>query len=158
MSKAVTASAVLILAVLSVNVAAFRQPAVNVRRPGQAGEAGPQRGADRAGLPEAHAGQRVQFVIDHEAYDLLPYGDQTRLVVNIPNITLRNALSQMLLPLGMEWVIEKNAVRIMPTAPLVRLTRATSAFRDFGTGVISSDRRRPSTGGSSSGWPSLSRA
>ncbi len=65
----------------------------------------------------------VQFVIDHEAYDLLPYGDQTRLVVNIPNITLRNALSQMLLPLGMEWVIEKNAVRIMPTAPLVRLTR-----------------------------------
>ena len=92
MSKAVTASAVLILAVLSVNVAAFGQPAVNV----QVALDKPVK-LDLNEVPIGQVFQKltqasgVQFVIDHEAYDLLPYGDQTRLVVNIPNITLRNA-------------------------------------------------------------------
>jgi len=85
----------------------------------------------------------VRFVVGQDAYELLPYGDQTRLVVNIPNITLRNALSQMLLPLGMEWVVEDNAVRVVPTAPLVRLTRRAT-FKELGAlGAILTRKLQP---------------
>jgi len=89
------------------------------------------------------AASGVRFVVEPDAYDLLPYGNQTRLVVNIPNITLRNALSQMLLPLGLEWVVEANAVRVVPTAPLVRMNRRATFKELAALGAVLTKKLQP---------------
>jgi len=85
----------------------------------------------------------VRFVVRADAYDLLPYGEQTRLVVNIPNITLRNALGQMLLPLGLQWEVEGNAVQVVPTAPLVRMNRRATFKELSALGAVLTKRLQP---------------
>ena len=124
MSKAVVASGALLLVAALAWVPALGQGGVNV-----------QVALDKPvdlNINEVAIGQvfqrltaasGVRFVIGQDVYAYLPYGDQTRLVVNLKNVTLRNALSPMLTPLCMEWVIENEAVRILPTATLMRMTR-----------------------------------
>lgn len=85
----------------------------------------------------------VKFVVRADAYDLLPYGDQTRLVVNIPNIMLRNALPQILLPLGLQWQVQGNAVQIVPTAPLVRMNRRATLDELKALGAILTKKLQP---------------
>ena len=65
----------------------------------------------------------VKFLIGDDVFACLPYGSQTRLAVKLKNVTLRNALSPMLAPQAMEWIIEADAVRILPTPALLRMTR-----------------------------------
>lgn len=65
----------------------------------------------------------VKFLVGLDVYACLPYGDQTRLAVRLKNITLRKALSPMLAPQAMEWIIEGDAVRILPTPALMRMNR-----------------------------------
>ena len=144
MSKAVVASGALVLAAALSWVPAFGQGGVNV----QVALDKPvdlninevaisqvfQRLTDASGL---------RFVIGQDVYACLPYGDQTRLVVNLKNVTLRNALSPMLTPLGMEWIIENEAVRILPTAPLVRMTRRATYEELLALGRILSVKFQP---------------
>lgn len=65
----------------------------------------------------------VRFLIGEDVYDCLPYGEQTRLAVKLPKVTLRKALSPMLYPMAMEWTIERDAVRILPAPALLRMNR-----------------------------------
>jgi len=85
----------------------------------------------------------VRFVIGKDVYACLPYGDQTRLAVKLKNVTLRNALSPMLTPQAMEWRIEKDAVRILPAAPLLRMTRRATYEELVALGRILSARLQP---------------
>lgn len=70
-----------------------------------------------------HDATGVKFVISPEVYECLPYGDQTRLAVKLKNVTLRKALSPMLSQQAMDWVIDRDAVRIEPTPALIRMNR-----------------------------------
>jgi len=144
MSKAAVASGALLLVAAAAWIPAFGQGGVNV-----------QVGLDKPvdlninEVPISQVFQRltdatgVRFVIGQDVYACLPYGDQTRLVVNLKNVTLRNALSPMLTPLGMEWIIENEAVRILPTAPLVRMTRRASYEELLALGRILSVKLQP---------------
>jgi len=85
----------------------------------------------------------VRFVIGQDVYACLPYGDQTRLAVKLKNVTLRNALSPMLTPQAMEWRIDKDSVRILPTAPLLRLIRRATYEELLGLGRILSVKLQP---------------
>ncbi len=65
----------------------------------------------------------VKFIVDAQTIGCLPYGSQTRLDVTLKEITLRNALSQLLSPQALEWRIEGESVRIVPSASLCRMCR-----------------------------------
>lgn len=65
----------------------------------------------------------VKFVIDADAMDFLPYGDQTRLAVTLKNITLRKALWPMLARQGLTWEIDGQEIRIRPAEALERMCR-----------------------------------
>jgi len=68
----------------------------------------------------------VKFVIPDETLDCLPYGDQTRLKVNLEGFSLRKALPLMLAPQALQWFTEDEAVRIVPTEALYRMCRRAS--------------------------------
>ena len=74
----------------------------------------------------------VQFVLDPEALNALPYGEETRLDVKIRNITLRKALSPILARQGLTWEIDGQAIRIQPTEALVRMGRRAT-FEELDT-------------------------
>lgn len=65
----------------------------------------------------------VRFVIDPLALARLPYGEQTRVAVRIPGMTLRKALSPMLSAQGLQWAVDGAVVRIYPGEPLARMGR-----------------------------------
>ncbi len=65
----------------------------------------------------------VRFRVGPDVYACLPYGEQTRLTVRIKNITLRKALTPVVAPQGMKWIIEDDAVRIRPADALLRMGR-----------------------------------
>ncbi len=144
MSKAVVASGALLVVAALACVPAFGQGGVNV-----------QIALDKPvdlninELPIGQVFQRltdasgVRFVIGQDVYEYLPYGDQTRLVVNLPKVTLRNALSPMLMPLGMGWVIDQNSVRILPMAALTRMTRRATYEELLTLGSILSVKLQP---------------
>ncbi len=54
---------------------------------------------------------------------LLPYGSQTKLTATIQKRPLRESLTALLRPLGLEFVPDRRAVAIQPTAPLARIGR-----------------------------------
>jgi len=65
----------------------------------------------------------VRFILGDETLEYLPYGDQTRLAMKLDNITLRKALTPMLAPQGLQWILEDDAVRVFPSEPLYRIGR-----------------------------------
>lgn len=65
----------------------------------------------------------ARFVIDDETLKCLPYGDQTRLSVTIKDITLRKALTPMLLQQALRWEIDGETIHIRPTESLCRICR-----------------------------------
>jgi hypothetical protein len=72
------------------------------------------------------AASGVRFFIDPDTYDLLPYGDQTRITIKLPNKTLREGLPRLLAPLALSWNLGPDNVRIVPSEPLYRMChRAT---------------------------------
>jgi len=104
---------------------------------------------DAADLTIAQVFQRltgltgVKFTIGPEVYACLPYGELTRMTVKVPKTTLREALSPMLAPLAMEWTIEGQAVRIVPSPALLRMTRRATRDELIVLGKILSTRMQP---------------
>lgn len=80
-------------------------------------------------MPIAQVFQKLQqqtgakFDISADTLDLLPYGDQTRLAVELKNVTLRKALPPMLAQQALTWTVETDAIRIVPKEALYRLGR-----------------------------------
>jgi len=89
----------------------------------------------------------AKFVIDEEVYACLPYGEQTQLTVKLPQRTLREALSPMLAPLAMEWTILGDAVRIVPAAALLRMTRRATREELIVLGRMHSTKLQPTAQG-----------
>lgn len=65
----------------------------------------------------------IRFAVDPSTLDCLPYGDQTRLEVKLKNVTLRKALSPMLAQQALQWAIEDDLIRILPSEALSRMGR-----------------------------------
>jgi hypothetical protein len=72
------------------------------------------------------AASGVRFFIDPDTYDLLPYGDQTRITIKLRNVTLRSALTPVLAPQALSWNIGPDSARIVPSEPLYRMCRRAS--------------------------------
>jgi hypothetical protein len=85
----------------------------------------------------------VRFVIAPEVLTCLPYGEQTRMVVRLKNITLRKALSPMLHSHGLQWSIDGEAVRISPGEPLARMGRRASYDELSVLGKMQTARLKP---------------
>ncbi len=69
------------------------------------------------------AASGAKLVIDPDALDYLPYGDQTRLSVTLANATLRKRLDALLAGVALQWQIDGEEVRILPSEPLYRMGR-----------------------------------
>ncbi len=65
----------------------------------------------------------VPLIADPSVYELLPWGEQTGLTVQIENQTLREALAAMTRTLGLTFVLKPEAVEIRPMPALRRLGR-----------------------------------
>lgn len=65
----------------------------------------------------------VPLIADPAVYELLPWGEQTGLTVQIANQTLREALAVMTRTLGLTFVLKSEAVEIRPMQALRRLGR-----------------------------------
>ncbi len=68
----------------------------------------------------------VPLVADPSVYELLPWGEQTGLTVQIANQTLREALTVMTRTLGLTFVLKPEAVEIRPMPALKRLGRRST--------------------------------
>ncbi|HEV2292972.1 MAG TPA: hypothetical protein VGR35_03900 [Tepidisphaeraceae bacterium] len=69
----------------------------------------------------------VPLVADPAVYELLPWGEQTGLTVQIANQTLREALTVMTRTLGLTFQLKPEAVEIRPMPALKRLGRRATA-------------------------------
>jgi len=67
--------------------------------------------------------------------------------VKVAKTTLREALSPMLAPLAMEWTIEGQAVRIVPSPALLRMTRRATREELIVLGKIHSVKMQPTGAG-----------
>ncbi|MBN1553516.1 MAG: hypothetical protein JXA11_02135 [Phycisphaerae bacterium] len=65
----------------------------------------------------------VKFDVSPDTYRFLPYGQDTRLDVNLPGQSLRDTLTKMLPSEGLSWDVRDDVVRIAPTEPLYRIAR-----------------------------------
>lgn len=65
----------------------------------------------------------VPIQADRAVWELLPWGDQTRISVTVNNQTLQGALAAVAQKLGLEYVVRENAVELRPTPALRRLGR-----------------------------------
>jgi hypothetical protein len=66
----------------------------------------------------------VPITIDDATVELLPWGRQTKLAaVTISNMSLRDALPQVLAALGMTYEVREGGIAVVPTPPLKRLGR-----------------------------------
>ena len=85
----------------------------------------------------------VRFAIDPLALERLPYGEQTRVAVRIPGMTLRKALSPMLSAQGLQWAVDGAVVRIYPGEPLARMGRRATYDELKALASIHSGRLKP---------------
>lgn len=77
-----------------------------------------------AALTEIGRTVGVRIDIDDDAAALLPWGRETKVAdVRITQATLREALPQILLPLGMTHEVEADRVLVVATSPLKRVNR-----------------------------------
>lgn len=75
-------------------------------------------------LDEIGAEAGVKISIDDAAAELLPWGRQTRIAgATISNASLREALPQILSPLGMTYVVDGGRIQVVATEPLKRINR-----------------------------------
>ncbi len=65
----------------------------------------------------------VEFVIDQDTWDLLPYGQRTQMRLTLPGISLRQALPDLLRQLALDWKAQGGTVRIHPSEELYRIGR-----------------------------------
>lgn len=90
----------------------------------------------------------AKFVLSDDTLALLPYGDQTRLAVELRNVTLRKALNPMLAQQALTWTVENDGIRIVPKEALYRLGRRASydELRELGI-LYSTQLQKVETGG-----------
>ncbi len=89
----------------------------------------------------------VKFVVEQDALDCLPYGDQTRLQVTLKNLTLRKALSPMLAQQALRWEVDGDLIRIRPTNALYRLCRRATYDELVLLGKLHSQQLKPTAEG-----------
>lgn len=65
----------------------------------------------------------LRLVIDEEALDRLPYGEQTKVSVKIKDAPLREAIRGLLSPIGLAFEVREHEVGVVATAPLRRVLR-----------------------------------
>ena len=68
----------------------------------------------------------IRFLLTEETLAWLPYGAQTRLRVELKNVTVRDGLSRMLTQQALRWEVADEAVRIVPSEALYRMCRRAS--------------------------------
>ncbi len=68
----------------------------------------------------------VRIDADRAVWDLLPWGEQTKVTATIENQTLREALAAIARKLGLETVLREQAVELRPTPALLRLGRRST--------------------------------
>jgi hypothetical protein len=66
---------------------------------------------------------KISLQVDPRCYELLPYGDTTRVSVDFRQSKLREGLDVLLFPLGLQTTIAGNAVMIQPSNPLKHIGR-----------------------------------
>lgn len=103
-------------------------------------------------IPEAPIGEvfkqlsaasGVRFVVTDDTIDCLPHGSQMRMTVKITGLTLREALTPMLLPEALTWNIQDNAIVIVPTEGLYRMGRRATLEELKTLGKIYSSEMAP---------------
>ncbi len=65
----------------------------------------------------------LHFILDDGVIDLMPYGQRTRVSIEIRNMSVRAGLTRVLDGLGLEMFVEPGGVRIVPAPVLERLDR-----------------------------------
>ena len=66
----------------------------------------------------------LRFVLDEATVRLMPYGERTRITIDIPDVTLRQGLQRMFDGLGLiMWVDDRGAIRVEAAPVLDRLGR-----------------------------------
>lgn len=66
---------------------------------------------------------KIPLQVDPECYELLPYGETTRVSVDFKQSKLRDALDVLLIPVGLKTAIAGNSVMIRPSSPLKHIGR-----------------------------------
>jgi len=66
---------------------------------------------------------KISLQVDPACYDLLPYGPTTRVSVDFKQSKLRDALDEVLIPLGLQKSVSGNSVLIRPSNPLLHIGR-----------------------------------
>lgn len=83
-------------------------------------------------LPEAMKAIARQTGVRLEAspavWELLPWGDQTKVIAKAKNIALKDALTAISHKLGLEWTLKDEAVELRPMPALMRLGRRATAM------------------------------
>jgi hypothetical protein len=69
----------------------------------------------------------VRIEADRAVWELLPWGEQTRITVKLDNQPLQGALQAIVRKLGLEYVVRENSVELRPTPALRRLGRRATA-------------------------------
>jgi hypothetical protein len=81
-------------------------------------------------LPAAMSGiarqTGVRIEADRKVWDLLPWGEQTKVTATIENQSLRDALNAIAHKLGLETVLREQAVELRPMPALTRLGRRST--------------------------------
>lgn len=81
-------------------------------------------------LPTAMSGiareTGVRIEADRKVWDLLPWGQQTKVTATIQNQSLRDALNAIAHKLGLETVLREQAVELRPMPALTRLGRRST--------------------------------
>src|SRR5829696_1392897 len=81
-------------------------------------------------LPTAMSGiareTGVRIEADRKVWDLLPWGEQTKVTATIENQSLRDALNAIAHKLGLETVLREQAVELRPMPALIRLGRRST--------------------------------
>lgn len=66
----------------------------------------------------------VRFSVDEDTYALLPWGRETRLAsLELKGATLRQALEEIIRPLGLVYRVRERSIAIEPSEPLERMNR-----------------------------------
>jgi hypothetical protein len=68
----------------------------------------------------------VRIEADRKVWELLPWGEQTKVTATIENQTLRDALNAIAHKLGLETVLREQAVELRPMPALTRLGRRST--------------------------------
>ena len=87
----------------------------------------------------------VEFVIDPQTLDALPYGARTQMLVTFENVTLREALDRMLSQRALRWRIDGKVVRILPSEALARMCKRASYDEFEILGKMHSVQLQPAT-------------